>query len=145
MKRMWQILTALAVAGFAGMMAVSVLASPPKRPTIAVDTATAGPVSVSRLPGAITLPWPRPTAVLVTFDGEKWHAFSNRSTHRGCVVEPTPDKKALVDVCYGSVWNLKGQPIAGPAPRGLDWYEFTQFPDGWLEVDLSRQYLGEER
>lgn len=93
------------------------------------------PVYLHKVSPDMAVPWPRPTGLIVTREGDTFRAFSSRSTHRGCPVDLWETGDRLYDVCSHAFWNLRGEPIAGPAPRGLDWYPVT-VRNGWVEVDL---------
>lgn len=49
--------------------------------------------------------------------GRRPHAFSSRCTHRGCQVEP--EGLRLACPCHGSVFDLEGRVVEGPAERPL--------------------------
>lgn len=62
-------------------------------------------------------------------------ALSTRCTHRGCEVDPTPDRLACP--CHGSEFDLReGAVLAGPADRPLPRYPVVAGADE-IRVDLS--------
>jgi nitrite reductase/ring-hydroxylating ferredoxin subunit len=48
------------------------------------------------------------------------YALYQKCTHLGCRVPLCDSSKMFECPCHGSVFNIKGEYIAGPAPRGLD-------------------------
>jgi len=60
-------------------------------------------------------------------------AVSAVCTHLGCVVAPSPT--GFDCPCHGSRFDALGRVIAGPAPRGLEWFALRLAPDGQLVVD----------
>ncbi len=64
-------------------------------------------------------------------------AISATCTHLGCVVA-AKDEGGFTGPCHGSVFDERGDVLAGPAPRGLPWFELTMSPEGQLVVDRSR-------
>ena len=59
--------------------------------------------------------------VLVRMDGGAYRALGSRCTHLGCQVRP--GKHAFTCPCHGSVFDLEGKAIRGPAQRPLSRYE----------------------
>jgi Rieske Fe-S protein len=74
-------------------------------------------------------------------------ALSRRSTHLGCAVSWRADFPFngqvgfFRDPCSGSVWNVAGQRIFGPAPRNLDHYPVV-VRDGEILVDVNNRICG---
>ena len=64
-------------------------------------------------------------------------AISMVCSHLGCVVRRT--ERGFGCPCHGSVFDEGGEVMAGPAPRGLPWFEVTQGVDGRLVVDAGRE------
>lgn len=83
----------------------------------------------------------KPTAILLSHDGDTWYAFANKSTHLGEEVFPHSDKGVFMDPYSGSVFDRRGRNIAGPAPRPLDSYPVSVEGD-YLIIDLTRPQLG---
>lgn len=63
--------------------------------------------------------------------------MSWRCTHLGCTVPWVESEKAFHCPCHGSIYDDKGQVLAGPAPRPLDLYS-AQIVNNELTVDTSR-------
>jgi menaquinol-cytochrome c reductase iron-sulfur subunit len=61
-------------------------------------------------------------------------AFSPVCTHLGCAYGWQAEKKSFVCPCHGSVFNIKGDVIAGPASRPLDQYS--------TKIEGNRLWLG---
>jgi Rieske Fe-S protein len=75
--------------------------------------------------------------VMVVAHAEGVAAISLVCTHLGCIVSRT--EKGFACPCHGSAFRADGQVEAGPAPRGLQWFEVAQAVDGRLVVDASRE------
>lgn len=61
----------------------------------------------------------------VTSYGGGLYALYQKCTHLGCRVPLCDSSKMFECPCHGSVFNIKGEYIAGPAPRGLDRFPIT--------------------
>ncbi len=55
-------------------------------------------------------------------DSGQLTAFSAMCTHLGCLVEYHPEAHQFKCNCHGSVFDITGKNIAGPAPRPLPPY-----------------------
>jgi len=64
------------------------------------------------------------------------YAISAVCTHLGCIVSRT-DGAGFECPCHGSRFDATGRPTAGPAPRGLEWLEIRQAPNGFLYADAT--------
>ena len=40
--------------------------------------------------------------------------------------------------CHGSLYDLQGDVVSGPAPTALAWYRVSLTPNGELEVDKRK-------
>lgn len=77
----------------------------------------------------------RPLPVyLHRFGDGRWAAVLTRCTHRGCQVDPTPDR--LVCPCHGSEFAPDGAVLEGPARDPLVRYPVAVEPDQ-IVVDLT--------
>ncbi len=64
-------------------------------------------------------------------------AVSLVCTHLGCIIKETPEGFACP--CHGSVFDARGNVIAGPAPSPLRWLAVSQAANGSLIVDKDVQ------
>jgi Rieske Fe-S protein len=71
-------------------------------------------------------------------------ALSQRCPHLGCRVPFCDSSGRFECPCHGSKFDLAGEWIEGPAPRGMDQYELT-LENGVLVVDTSQLEAGPER
>lgn len=144
MNRRWLWLALALIPMVVGMAVVSVLAVSPDRSVARypIQLDSDGPVTIHRLPADMDVPasdrW-RPSAVVITNDGEQIRAFSNRSYPFGCAVVVRVDK-TLTEPCHGAVWDLAGALIAGPQ-RYVYAYPVRVVSEGRVEVDLARPAL----
>jgi len=60
-------------------------------------------------------------------------SFSAKCTHLGCIVELREDEQRIRCNCHGSIYDLDGNNIAGPAPRPLPPYR-VEIRDGEVIV-----------
>ncbi|MDJ0974140.1 MAG: ubiquinol-cytochrome c reductase iron-sulfur subunit [Planctomycetota bacterium] len=71
--------------------------------------------------------------VVVRRDGNRIAAISTICTHLGCTVNSTD--VGFECPCHGSIYDLQGDVVAGPAPEPLAWYRVGLTPSGELEID----------
>ncbi len=69
--------------------------------------------------GWLTAPESRGVWV-VTTDGKNFTVFDPHCTHLGCLYAWTPGLQRFQCPCHGSVFDINGKVLAGPAPRPLD-------------------------
>lgn len=60
-------------------------------------------------------------------------------THLGCEVNYHPEKKEWLCPCHGSIYDVEGRPISGPAPKALPRVAVERKPDGSLTINTSKQ------
>ena len=60
--------------------------------------------------------------IMVRTEDDRIRAFSAVCTHLGCTVEYKPDLRQFRCNCHGSVFDMNGTNIAGPAPKPLAAY-----------------------
>ena len=82
--------------------------------------------------------------VLLKRDEKGIQAVSLVCTHLGCIVA-VKDAGGFECPCHGSKFDTKGRVVAGPAPKGLNWIEVSQLPNGKLVVDTSKFVKEETR
>ena len=63
-------------------------------------------------------------------------ALSRKCTHLGCTVPWIEKEKKFVCPCHASVFDIKGDVLASPAPRALDLFEIR------IENDIVRVEIG---
>jgi Rieske Fe-S protein len=71
-------------------------------------------------------------------------ALSQKCPHLGCHVPFCESSGRFECPCHGSVFDLAGEYIAGPAPRGMDQYELT-LDGSKVVVDTSVVKAGPDR
>jgi len=67
--------------------------------------------------------------VIIINTGEEFIALSSVCTHRGCQVGYNPTSGNLPCPCHGSVYDISGSVLEGPAPAPLKKYSVTQEGD----------------
>jgi Rieske Fe-S protein len=82
--------------------------------------------------------------VLVKRDEKGIRAVSLVCTHLGCIVA-VKDKGGFDCPCHGSKFDENGRVFAGPAPKGLNWLEISQSPNGGIVVDRNKFVKEETR
>jgi cytochrome b6-f complex iron-sulfur subunit len=70
-------------------------------------------------------------------EGKGALVMSWRCTHLGCTVPWVDAEGQFHCPCHGSIYNAKGEVLAGPAPRPLDLYP-AEVANNELVVDTSR-------
>lgn len=65
---------------------------------------------------------------------QRLNVMSNACTHMGCPVRWERRKKMIVCPCHGGVYDVNGNNIEGPPPRGLWRYAFEVREDGSIRV-----------
>lgn len=64
-------------------------------------------------------------------------ALSAVCTHLGCITRHNASDGVIACPCHGSVFDLQGNVLHGPAPQGLPWLEVRADASGVLLVDTS--------
>ena len=72
--------------------------------------------------GAKIIKFNKKAVILVRNEHNQIRALSAVCTHLGCIVEYKPDQRNFKCNCHGSVFDLSGKNIAGPAPAPLQPY-----------------------
>ena len=67
---------------------------------------------------------PSARTVVLRLTGNTFHAFNSTCTHQGCTVDSFVSNQIHCP-CHGSVYDVNGQVVAGPAPRALQSYNVT--------------------
>ncbi|WP_242877633.1 ubiquinol-cytochrome c reductase iron-sulfur subunit [Desulfosporosinus sp. BG] len=60
-------------------------------------------------------------------------------THLGCEVTYHPDRKEWLCPCHGSIYDVEGRPLSGPAPKALQRAAVEIKPDGSLMINTAQQ------
>jgi cytochrome b6-f complex iron-sulfur subunit len=72
-------------------------------------------------------------------------ALYQKCPHLGCRVPFCDSSGRFECPCHGSVYNVIGEYISGPAPRGMDRFPITISPEGRVLVDTSAVIEGPPR
>lgn len=72
--------------------------------------------------GAKIVKYNKKAVVLFRTETNQVHALSAVCTHLGCIVQYQPNEKQFKCNCHGSIFDISGKNIAGPAPRPLSPY-----------------------
>jgi cytochrome b6-f complex iron-sulfur subunit len=64
-------------------------------------------------------------------------ALSRTCTHLGCSVPWNEEKKRFICPCHASSFDLRGQVLAAPATRPLDYFPI-KIENGLLKVDVTK-------
>jgi Rieske Fe-S protein len=75
--------------------------------------------------------------VFLVTRGEEPMAFSARCTHLGCTLSFDEVSKRFQCPCHGSVFDMNGKRVAGPAKRDLERIPITKGKKGDLHVILT--------
>jgi cytochrome b6-f complex iron-sulfur subunit len=99
---------------------VSQFVVPPVGGEPATASASAGPAAALRPNTAAIFKFgSRPGIVLRTAEGEV-RAFSAVCTHLDCTVQFKSDTSQLWCACHNGTYDLAGNVVSGPPPRGLE-------------------------
>jgi cytochrome b6-f complex iron-sulfur subunit len=82
--------------------------------------------------------------LFVANTGTRLFAISQKCPHLGCRVPFCDSSGRFECPCHGSKYDIGGEWIEGPAPRGMDRYPLT-LTAGSLVVDTSKLLIGPER
>jgi cytochrome b6-f complex iron-sulfur subunit len=77
--------------------------------------------------------------------GGHFFALSQRCSHLGCRVPFCKTSGRFECPCHGSVFDLGGEYVQGPAPRGMDRFELRLDDNGMLVVDTGALITGPDR
>jgi cytochrome b6-f complex iron-sulfur subunit len=84
--------------------------------------------------------------LFVANTGGYLYAVSQKCPHLGCRVPFCESSGQFECPCHGSKYNIGGEWIEGPAPRGLDRYALTlDAKSGTLSADTSTVIVGPPR
>ena len=87
-------------------------------------------------PGSITVNVERKVYIVRKKEGS-FYALSSVCTHLGCITNYQSAVKRIACPCHGSLFDLEGNVLSGPAPRSLKRILIEQNDRGVLVVDTS--------
>ncbi len=79
-------------------------------------------------------------AWVVTKNGSDFVVFNPNCTHLGCLYAWNPGLQRFQCPCHGSIFDIDGAVIGGPAPRPLDRMPF-EINNGQIELIKTVQIL----
>ena len=129
----WIAVGAAAVAEAAWIVA-SFLKPRKGAPRSAANVLVAGP-SEAFAPGSVTA-FPAGKLYLVRLADGGFLALHRQCTHLGCSVPWDEGTGKFVCPCHASVFDLRGEVLAPPAPRPLDFFA-VRIENGIVKVDVS--------
>jgi cytochrome b6-f complex iron-sulfur subunit len=88
-------------------------------------------------PGSVTFIKEQKVYIVRAKEGY-FYAESAVCTHLGCITRWRPERGIIACPCHGSKFTLKGNVIAGPAPRPLPRFLISMNDQGQLVVDKSK-------
>ena len=137
-------LDALLAVGFVSTAAaiaypVSRFLIPPESGQPAVGTTVAGKASALKPNSGLIFPLgSKPAIVVRTADGDV-RAFSAVCTHLDCTVQYKADTSQLWCACHNGTYDLSGNVVSGPPPRGLEQLKVNlQGEPGEEDIVVSR-------
>jgi cytochrome b6-f complex iron-sulfur subunit len=133
LKLAWLGVGAAALAESAWVVA-SFLKPRPKAPKSAGSLVVAGP-SETFAPGSVTA-FPAGKFYLVRLADGGFLALHRQCTHLGCSVPWDEAAGKFICPCHASVFDLRGDVLAPPAPRPLDLFA-VRIENGIVKVDVS--------
>jgi cytochrome b6-f complex iron-sulfur subunit len=80
--------------------------------------------------------------LFVANTGTELYALSQKCPHLGCRVPFCDSSGRFECPCHGSKYDLGGEWIEGPAPRGMDRFELKVDATGTLVADTSKVITG---
>lgn len=83
--------------------------------------------------------------LFVANTGTRLFALSQKCPHLGCRVPFCDSSGRFECPCHGSKYNLGGEWIEGPAPRGMDRFPLKLDASGTLVADTSKVITGPAR
>jgi len=112
---------------------------PPASGEPATQSVVAGRAAALRLNSAAIFKFgSKPGIVVRTADGEV-RAFSAVCTHLDCTVQFKTDTSQLWCACHNGTYDLRGNVVSGPPPRGLEQFTVNLRGEGDdAEIVVSR-------
>ena len=97
-------------------------------------------VAPDAVPANTVLEIPEARAYLTKVNDEVV-ALSEKCTHLGCRVPFCDSSGQFECPCHGTVFNRAGDPVTGPAPRGMDRYA-VEVVDGIIVIKTAETIAG---
>jgi len=118
-------LDALLAVGFVSTAAaiaypVSRFLVPPQTSEAATDVVVATKAAKLKPNSGLIFPFGSKPAIVVRTSSGDLHAFSAVCTHLDCTVQYKEDTSQLWCACHNGLYDLSGQVVSGPPPRGLE-------------------------
>lgn len=88
------------------------------------------------IPGAVYIDT-KAKIILIRDAGGEYYAQSAVCSHLGCLIRWQEEERIFSCPCHGSVFNVDGSRVEGPAPRDLDRISVVLDFDGKLLVDKA--------
>ena len=93
---------------------------PPLRNEKVVESATAAKIDQIPINSAKIVKFNKKPVIVVHTPQDQFKAFSANCTHLGCIVEYRAQEGVFYCNCHGSIFDLSGKNIRGPAPTSLE-------------------------
>ena len=135
LDRLWKTLGVVALLEVVGVV-VAYLAPRKQRRGNAKETVVAGPVA-DFTPASVRA-FPAGKFYLVRLADGGFLALSSRCSHLECTVPWKEKEKAFACPCHASVFDMRGEVLAPPAPRALDLFPVV-IEAGIVKVDTGQR------
>ena len=138
-------LDALLAVGFVSTAAaivypVSRFLVPPASGEPSVSSVGAGKLAALKPNSGLIFPFGSQPAIVVRTASNELHAFSAVCTHLDCTVQFKTDTSQLWCACHNGTYDLAGNVVSGPPPRGLERFVVNLRGDpGEEEIVVSRR------
>ena len=100
------------------------------------DTIIAAGAVTAFQPGTVTA-FPRGRFYLTRLADGGFLALSRRCPHLGCTLPWVAEEKQFLCPCHSSAFDIRGDLLRSPAPRGMDLYPVT-IENAIVKVDTAR-------
>ena len=113
---------------------------PPASGEASVGSAVAGKLAALKPNTGLIFPFGRQPAIVVRTASNELHAFSAVCTHLDCTVQFRADTSQLWCACHNGLYDLSGNVVSGPPPRGLEPFVVNlRGESGEEEIVVSRR------
>ena len=112
---------------------------PPETGEAATNSVVAGKAAALKPNSGLIFPFgSKPAIVIRTAEGEL-RAFNAVCTHLECTVQFKPDTSQIWCACHNGLYDLAGNVVSGPPPRGLEPFTVNvRGESGSEEIVVSR-------